>query len=85
MKKIFTEEGTFKAFNAATKWCKDNGFSVGSMQRDAPIGLMRGDYQISKWRNLRKQEIYELDGKITGDKWNGPVWVEIFNTDDAPQ
>jgi hypothetical protein len=74
---VFDQKGDFEAINAARQWCTDHNVSVGSMQRDDPMGLLYGDYDIQKWRNLSKQEIKELDGTITGDKRNGPVKIQI--------
>ena len=71
------QKGDFAAYYAACDWCKKNGVSYGSMQRDDPIGLMRGDCDISKWRNMTKKEQDSLDGQMTGDKRNGPVIIEI--------
>lgn len=75
MKKVFDEAGDFSACNAAEKWCKENGVSVGSMQRGDPRGLIRGDVSIAKWRNLRQADKDALDGQMTGDMRNGPVTV----------
>lgn len=56
---------TFEAFHQACDWLKENGYSHGSMQRDAPIGIMRGlDWDIAKWRNLSEKERRELDGTM---------------------
>lgn len=77
VKEIFTQKGDFAAYYAACDWCKKNGVSYGSMQRDDPIGLMRGDYDIAKWRNLSAKDKAELDGVMTGDKRNGPVVIDM--------
>lgn len=74
----FEQVGDFAAYHAACKWLDDNGYSHGSMQRDDPIGIMRGDYSIAKWRNLSPKEVSALHGRITGDKRNGPVTVTIY-------
>lgn len=74
---LFNESGDFAALNAAQKWCRDNGISYGSLQRDDPVGLMVGDYDIAKWRNLSATDRAELDGTLTGDKRNGPVLIEL--------
>ena len=79
MKKKFDDSGDFQAFYAATKWLDMNGFSYGSMQGPEPIGVIKGDCAISKWRNLSALDKKHLDGVITGDKRNGPVFVEIYN------
>ena len=76
--KVFDRKGSdFEAFNDACAWLKENGYSYGSMQRDEPIGIMKGDYDISKWRNMTSTEHESLDGRLTGDKRNGPITVTI--------
>lgn len=77
MKLIFTDQGVFAAKNAAEKWCRDNGISYGSSCACSPIGLMRGDINISKWHNLSRREIAFLDGRMTGEMRNGPVTIEL--------
>jgi hypothetical protein len=74
-----TFEGTeaFEAIRKAEAWLKERGYSVGTMQGPAPMGIMKGDYDIAKWRNLRPSERYALDGQIDGDKRNGPVTVRL--------
>lgn len=55
----------FGAYYQACTWLREQGYSCGSMQRDSPIGIMRGlDWQIAKWRNLNARERGELDGTI---------------------
>ena len=78
MKKVFDKTGDFEAFCEAENYLKKNGYSWGSMQCDDPIGIMKGDFNISKWRNLSTNERNALDGIITGDTRNGPVTVEIY-------
>ena len=75
--KVFDKKGDFEAINEAQTWLEANGYSYGSMQRDEPIGIMKGDYDISKWRNMTATEHEALDGKLTGDKRNGPVTITI--------
>jgi hypothetical protein len=72
-KKTFSESGPFKALYAAQKWLSQNGYSYGSTSRGSPVGVMKGDVVIAKWRNLTKQEIDELGGRLTGDTREGPV------------
>jgi hypothetical protein len=69
------EGGDFAGFYAAEEWCKAHDISVGTMQREAPIGLMAGDFAIAKWRNLSAAEIRGLDGVLIGDKRQGPITV----------
>jgi hypothetical protein len=83
MRMVFKADGDFGAFYAAEKWCCDNGYSVGSMERDRPIGLAKGNYDISKWHNLGSDKQL-LDGVIAeGSKRENDVTVIIF--DDVDQ
>lgn len=73
----FTETGEWQALNAAAKWCADRGISVGRHQAHAPRGLLRGDFNIQKWRNLSLHNRGCLDGVMIGDFRNGPVTVRL--------
>lgn len=75
--KTFDQEGTFQALYAAQNWLRDNGYSYGSTCRGEPIGVLKGDYVIAKWRNLTRQEINELDGVVSGCPRNGPIKVQL--------
>ena len=67
-RKEFKNTGeTFSAHYNAVKFLTDKGYSVGSMQREAPIGILKGDILISKWRNLDEQDKKELNGVIIFD------------------
>lgn len=77
MKIVFDQRGTFEAMRAAEQWCRDNGISCGSSQVMAPRGLLRGDFCISKWRNMSKAEIAALDGTMSGDMREGPVTITM--------
>lgn len=74
---VFRERGDFAAKDAAEAWCAANGMSVGRMERDKPRGILIGDFDIQKWHNLRPHERLELDGQMTGDMRNGPVFVTL--------
>jgi len=74
---FFEQQGAFAAFNAAKQWCQDRGYAVGKMQRTAPTGIKLGDWAIEKWDNLDAAERAGLDGRIEGDKYNGPITVTI--------
>lgn len=78
---VFEGKKDFEAFYKACDFLKDRGFSVGSMQRDDPIGIRYGNWDIAKWRNLAEDDISKLDGTITGNKREGPVTVSITNAD----
>lgn len=49
---------------ACQEWLTANGFSYGPLCRDQPVGVLKGDYQIAKWRNLNHYEQQLLDGEI---------------------
>lgn len=68
----------FTAYKAAEAWCAAQGLSVGPMcGRSSPIGLMRGEYAIAKWRNLSVQERKALDGRLSGDFRTGPITLDV--------
>jgi len=80
MIKVFkgTQKDNFEAYDKAAKWLDDNGFSYGSMCRNEPIGIMKGDYSIAKWKNLEKEHIGMLHGTIEStDYRNSDVIVTI--------
>lgn len=62
--KTFEANGDFGAYYSACEWLKENGFSYGSMQRDDPMGIMKGDWCIAKWRNLSASDKKALDGEM---------------------
>lgn len=77
--KVFEYDGqAFSAWNKAIKWCAENQYSIGQMQANAPIAIMKGlewDW-IAKWRNLTQDEKNQADGILKGNFRNGNV--EIF-------
>jgi hypothetical protein len=82
--KIVFESGTsFQAYYAAEQWCRDNGISLGSMERGNPIGLMRGDFYISKWSNMTKAEQAACHGTMTAKNGfrDGPVVIEMKDSE----
>ncbi len=83
MRLTFAQQGAFAAHNAAEKALKEAGFSLGSTQRGEPVGILYGDYCISKWKNMNRREIAALHGKLTGDTRDGPVNVMLY--DSAPE
>lgn len=81
--KEFTGNGTdFSAFHEASEFLTKHGFSAGSMQREAPIGLVKGEgVYISKWRGLDKSDLEALDGVIRfpeGSPRSGKTVVELY-------
>lgn len=80
----FEQPGTFEAYYAAEKWCKENGYSYGSMARDLPIGILHGDdWRIPKWHQLNFQDMDSLDGHIECDSSfrEPPVRIVLKNKD----
>lgn len=75
----FTKPGDFQALYEAQAWCRENGFSMGSLCSPESVALMRGKVLIAKWRNLTVEERERIHGKMTGpDFRNGPVTIEIY-------
>ncbi|WP_185961250.1 hypothetical protein [Telmatospirillum sp. J64-1] len=67
--KIFPYDGTpFGAMWAAERWLAENGYSVGHSEKGSPRGILKGDYDIQKWRNLRPQDRAALDGEMIGGR-----------------
>lgn len=88
METLFRKEfvgADFAAIRAAEDWLEDRGFSCGRGQRGAPRGILFGEWDIQKWRNLNERERSELHGQIVGDSRDGPVAVEIFDTPLLPE
>jgi hypothetical protein len=75
MNKTFTGTG---AARDAEAWCEERGISIGRMQQGSPRGLLVGDFEIQKWRNLNAKERAALHGVMTGDMRNGPVMIKLY-------
>lgn len=55
----------FSALRKAEAWLKKNGYSMGSMELDYPIGIHHGDeHYISKWTKMKFEEQQALDGRL---------------------
>ncbi|MCV9908360.1 hypothetical protein OIV19_12125 [Brucella sp. HL-2] len=76
-----TDEGDFQAINRAESLLRQHGFTVGTMQRGSPRGVLFGNYDIQKWRNLNVSERAALHGILDGDRSSDAV-IEIW--DPAP-
>ncbi|WP_208852691.1 hypothetical protein [Brucella tritici] len=74
-----TDEGDFVAVNRAERLLKKHGFSVGAMQKPEPRGIMHGDIDIQKWRNLNREEREALHGLMSGNR-SSQVSIEILDT-----
>ena len=67
----------FTAMHAAEAWCRDKGVSYGPSCGTLPRGLLCGDFEIAKWRNLTPQERRECHGTMKGPLRKGPIVVTI--------
>jgi hypothetical protein len=76
---IFTGNNTtFSAYYDAMNWARDNGYTVGEMERNSPIGIHKDAGYISKWTRMTIVEKRELDGTInSSDFRNGTVTIEL--------
>lgn len=70
--------GDFKAYNRALEALRTNGFSVGRMEAHSPTGILFGDFDIQKWRNLSRDDRIQLHGTITGSCRHGPCRVFVL-------
>lgn len=77
MERIFEGSVDWEAVGRAEKWLADNGYSLGVMQRNDPRGVLKGDYRISKWRNMTPRHRLELDGTLEGNMRHGPLTLKI--------
>ena len=82
MTKDFPNTGPdFSGYYAAEAWCWANGYSTGSMQAGAPIGILKGGHAIPKWRRLSADERKSLDGTIESANFrSGTVTIKIKGT-----
>jgi hypothetical protein len=77
---VFSGEKEFGALEKAHRWCEENGYSYGRLERGSPIGLLKGDFDIQKWRNLDSALREALHGTITSSDFTyrrGPVTIRI--------
>ena len=81
--KVFDQQGTFEALHAAQCWLRENGYSFGATCACCPVGVLKGDYLIAKWRNLTRQERAELDGTLSGDFREGPLTLTLKSAPDT--
>lgn len=62
----------------AEEFLRERGFSVGRMQGASPRGILLGDWDIQKWRNLSRADREVLHGVMQrGPIVDGPVTVTI--------
>lgn len=86
--KTFKADGDFGAMYAAERWLKEHGFSVGSTCRGYPRGIMFGEWDIAKWRNLDSKDVAALHGVMRGDRTGSfrgaDVTIELSERDAPP-
>jgi hypothetical protein len=78
----FTSTGTFTAIREAEEYLKENGYTVGSMCRNEPIGFANSaKYEyVAKWYNIDVKDRKHLDGVIiSNDFREGNVQILFFN------
>lgn len=75
---VFDREGDFAALYDAQDFLRDAGFSVGSTQRGLPTAVMFGDWSVSKWGNLNRDERRETHATLSGDNRNGPLTFRLL-------
>lgn len=73
-----TDQGDFVAVRRAERLLEEHGFSVGHMQRGSSRGILFGDYDIQKWRNLNEAERAALHGILAGDR-SSNAQIEIWD------
>lgn len=61
----FTAPGRLTAYKMAEQALTENGFSVGHLQSGDPSGILLGEWDIQKWRNLSRQDRCDLHGVLT--------------------
>lgn len=80
----FEVKGTFESLYEAQGWLHKNGYSCASLCGNYPVGLLKGDIGIAKWKNLTQQEKIELDGvMLSGDFREGKVTIKIYTDENS--
>lgn len=77
IRETFTGTRDFEANDKAEAWCEAHGLSVGRMQGAEQRGILLGNFDIQKWRNLNHGERMALHGVMSGDMRRGPVHVDL--------
>lgn len=85
-------DGAFVAISKATDDLRKNGYIIGSMCMDMPMGFAKADKvnYIAKWRNIPRDEYCKLDGIIIPIKPDNEdrdrfrdSWVKVLYFKDA--
>lgn len=77
MERKFDQVGLFAASDAAERFLRERGFSIGAAQRGKPQAILLGDADIGKWRQLSDADHKALHGVLTGDVIHGPVFIRL--------
>ncbi len=64
-KATLTGEDSFTVTQRVDAALRECGFSVGRMQAHSPRGILFGDFDIQKWRNLDLADREALHGQVT--------------------
>lgn len=82
IQKEFIGEGTWVALRAAETWLIENGYDWGSSCAMKPTAITKGKYADTdlpnKWKNFTPKQEKSVEGVITGETREGPVYVRIF-------
>ena len=73
----------FKTDYAAEFALTNSGFSVGRQQADGQSGILFGDYDIHKWRNMSASEKNVLHGTFKRRGPPGSPTTVVFRSDRA--
>lgn len=78
--KVFQNTGdAFSGLRDAQNWLKEKGFSYGPLCFTEPVGIIKGERRIEKWKNLPSQDRAILDGVlISGDFRSSYVTVFLI-------
>jgi len=79
--KFKNEGNSFDGYYAAEKYLKENGYIMGSMQSDEPIGFApASEYgYIAKWGNISREDRNKLHGVMKSDDFrNGGVELVFY-------
>ena len=81
MRKTFKENGIFQSLYKAQEWLTENGYQYGSLCRDEPVAITKGEYNLpDKHKNMTKTHKLMADGWITSSDFReGEVIVDIIN------
>jgi len=75
----FEKEGTFESYYEASRWAKENGYELGSMDGFNPIALMKDYDYVAKWHNINNKERLTVHGVMISDYFREkPVTILIF-------